>query len=152
QPGGDKQVTPPKKSTESPAAVVTAEQWKKASTAPLQAGELDKLLNQELLRHGVKPAPLTTDEQFVRRAYLDVTAKLPTPADIAEFLKDKSADKRARLIDRLLETDDYARYWSSYWHRVISSRVTDQLLQATGEQFKPWMREQLKNNKSWADI
>jgi hypothetical protein len=151
---GEKKPAPQKKdrAVGSPAAVVTAEQWGKADTSPLKPGELDQMIAAELKKHGVKPAPLTTDEQFIRRVYLDLTGKLPMPADIDEFVKDKRADKRGKLIDRLLETDDFARYWANYWHSVIASRVTDPLLLATGEQFKGWMREQLKANKNWADI
>lgn len=152
QTGGDKKPAPQKKVAASPAGVVTAEQWQKADTGPLQPGELDKLIAHELQKHGVKPAPLTTDAQFLRRVYLDLTGKLPTPADITEFTKDKNAARRAKVIDRLLETDDFAKYWAAYWHTVIASRVNDPLLLITGEQFKPWMVQQLKANKSWADI
>lgn len=151
QADGDKKA-PPKKTATSTAAAIPAEQWKQASTAALKPGELDALLAEQLQKHGVKPAPLTTDEQFIRRVYLDLTGKLPMPADITEFVKDKNPNRRAKLIDRLLETDDFCRHWADYWYSVIALRVTDPLLQITGQQFKPWMVEQLKTNKSWADI
>ena len=152
QPSGDKKTTGPKKTDASPAGVVTPEQWQQASTSPLKPGEIDKLLAQELKKHGIKPAPLTTDEQFMRRVYLDLTGKLPMPADITDFLKDQNPNKRAKLIDQLLETDEYAKHWANYWHSVIASRATDPILLFAGEQFKPWMAAQLKANKSWAEV
>src|SRR5262249_31397500 len=49
---------------------------------------------------GVVPADLCTDEEFVRRAYLDITGTLPTPEQRQEFLADTDADKRDKLVDR----------------------------------------------------
>src|SRR6185312_9796652 len=86
--------------------------WLKFSTAPLAPGEIDRLVAAELEKAGVTPAPRTTDEQFIRRVYLDLTGRLPVPADVTEFLADPAADKRARLIDRLLAGEDYARHWA----------------------------------------
>src|SRR4051794_24152300 len=103
-----------------PVGTLDTKDWLKASTKPLEAGEIDRLVGTELARLGVKPAAQTTDEQFLRRVYLDLTGKMPTPTDVTEFMADKSAAKRAKLIDKLLETDDYARHWGQYWRSVIT--------------------------------
>ena len=52
-------------------------------------------------KNGWEPAPLTTDEQFSRRVTLDLTGRLPEPADVEEFVADRDLNKRAQLIDRL---------------------------------------------------
>lgn len=124
--------------------------WLTFSTKPLEPGEIDRLVGAELGKVGIKQAAVTTDEQFIRRAYLDLTGKLPTPAEIVSFAKDSSKDKRARLIDRLLDSPEYSRHWGQYWRTVIVSRTTsDFRLNALTQHFELWLREQFKENKSW---
>jgi hypothetical protein len=140
-----------KPASDLPSGLVTAAMWKEAATTPLQPGEIDRLVSQELQRVKAKPSPRTTDEQFLRRVYLDLTGALPVPADINDFLKDTDPQKRAKVIDRLLASDAYARHWGRYWREVIESRVTDGLLRLTAREFERWMVEQLKANKSWGE-
>ena len=63
----------------------------------------------------IQPAPLCSDEVFIRRVYLDVIGTLPDPQDVRKFLRDTKLTKRAVLIDTLLETDAFADYWSLKW-------------------------------------
>src|SRR5262245_40925430 len=135
-----------------PTGYLRSDDWLKASTAPLAPGELDRLVNDQLKKANVEPAKHTTDEQFIRRAWLDLTGRLPMPADITEFLADKSPNKRAQLIDRLLETDDFARHWGLYWRDVITSRVADQRLNLFTPHFEKWIVEQIKSNRKWSEI
>jgi hypothetical protein len=136
-----------------PVGALDTKDWLKASTKPLTPGEIDRLVNAELAKVGVKPAAKTTDEQFIRRVYIDLTGKLPMPADITEFVADKSPDKRARLIDKLLEGDDYAKHWGHYWRTVVTTRATlDFFVTPVIPQFERWMTAQLNANKSWAEI
>ncbi|MDB5337671.1 MAG: Ig-like protein, partial [Planctomycetaceae bacterium] len=61
------------------------------------------------------PAEVCKDDIFLRRVYLDVTGTLPTPEEAKKFLDAPDSQKRARLIDELLERDDYAEYWALKW-------------------------------------
>src|SRR5581483_3506594 len=63
----------------------------------------------------VEPAPLCTDEEFVRRAFLDAVGRLPAPDEVRAFLADASANKRAKLIDTLLELPEFADWWALKW-------------------------------------
>ena len=76
----------------------------------LTSHELDGLLAQYLKKTNPKvdPAPITSDVEFVRRVHLDLTGKPPTPAQFISFVNDRSKDKRARLIDDLLQSPEYA--------------------------------------------
>ncbi|MDX1945673.1 MAG: DUF1549 and DUF1553 domain-containing protein [Pirellulaceae bacterium] len=65
------------------------------------------------------PAPLATDAVFLRRVYLDLIGTLPTEAEAREFLDSTAADKRARLIDKLLERDEFASFWALKWADVM---------------------------------
>ena len=116
------------------------------------SAEIDRLVLKELLANKIEPAPLTTDEQFIRRVTLDLTGELPNTADITAFLADKDPQKRAKLIDKLLDTDKFARYWSRYWRDVIAARVVDRRNLIAARSFEEWLFEQLKSNKSWSEI
>ena len=61
------------------------------------------------------PAEVCQDEVFLRRVYLDVTGSMPTPDEARKFLDSPDSQKRARLIDALLERDDYAEFWALKW-------------------------------------
>jgi hypothetical protein len=131
---------------------ITAAAWRSASTAPLRPGEIDQLIDRELARLGVQPAAPLSDEQFVRRVYLDLTGRLPLPADITEFLADRDPARRARLIDQLLDSPEYAGHWARYWRDVIVARSTDPRSRLFVRHFEHWLTEQLRNNVSWAQI
>ena len=77
--------------------------------------DIDTLVIATLRKQDIEPANLCSDEVFIRRVYLDVNGSLPEPQDVRRFLKDRSPDKRARLIDALLERDEFADYWSLKW-------------------------------------
>lgn len=69
-----------------------------------------------LLRdHGAEAPVPCSDAVFLRRAHLDLIGTLPTPAETQAFLKDTGPDKRARLIDALMERDEFADYWALKW-------------------------------------
>ena len=136
-----------------PVGALDTKDWLKASTKPLAPGEIDRLVNAELAKVGVKPAAKTTDEQLMRRVYVDLTGELPVPADVTEFVADKDPNKRAKLIDKLLDSDDYGKHWGQYWRTVLTTRATlDFFVTPVVPQFERWMTAQLKANKSWAAI
>ena len=83
-----------------PTGKMDAAEWMKASTAPLAPGEIDRLVNAQLAKIGVKPAPLTNDLEFLRRVYLDTTGHLPTPGEVGEFLPSESAPGGSRQAHR----------------------------------------------------
>jgi hypothetical protein len=139
-------------SAEASAGVIPPEQWLKAATTPLQPGEIDRLIARELEQTKVKPAQVTGDEQFIRRVTLDLTGQLPMPADVTEFAADKDPRKRAKLIDRLLDSEEYAQHWARYWRDVVSAKISDLRGQLAFRAFEPWMAEQLKKNTSWGEM
>lgn len=75
--------------------------------------QIDELVAAKLRKVGVPPAELSDDEQFLRRVYIDLIATLPTPAEVRAFLADDRPDKRARVIDELLERPEYVLYWAT---------------------------------------
>lgn len=135
-----------------PSGVLSTEAWRTFSTAALQAGEIDRLVEKELNKAKIKPAALTTDEQFLRRATIDLAGRLPSAAEMKEFLADKNADKRAKAIDRLLASDEFGKHWARYWREVIATRATSNRGNAFARSFEVWLAKQFNDNKNWAEI
>lgn len=70
------------------------------------------------------PAAVAGDDVFVRRVYLDLIGVLPTPEEAREFLDSKDEAKRAKLIDKLLERDEYAAFWALKWADILRGSPT----------------------------
>ncbi len=66
---------------------------------------------------------LTTDTEFLRRVRLDLTGRIPTRQEVLEFLGDASSDKRARLVDRLLQTPEWADRWAVFFGDLFRNTV-----------------------------
>lgn len=114
-----------------------------------ESGEIDRLVHARLRQLGYQPSGTCTDEVFLRRVYLDLTGLLPTAARAREFLADRRADHpegaRARLIDALLETEEYARFWAL--KRADLMRVSPRRLKAEGaERFAAWLADSVRRN------
>src|SRR5262249_47388309 len=105
---------------------VVPEAWKTTPRKPLTPGEIDQLLAEAHAKGQPTPAALVNDEQFIRRVSLDLTGKLPLPAEIDAFVRATEADKKSKLIERLLASEDFARFWARYWRDVLLWRATDQ--------------------------
>jgi hypothetical protein len=75
--------------------------------------KVDELVVAKLRKLGIVPSAVCTDEEFLRRASLDVTGTLPTPSEVREFLADRSPDKRAKKIDELLNRPGYAAWFTT---------------------------------------
>ena len=74
---------------------------------------IDKHVVGKLRKLGVVPSDLASDAEFLRRASLDLTGTLPTAEEVRQFLADRSANKRAKKIDELLESPAYAAWWTT---------------------------------------
>ena len=89
---------------------------------------IDELVDAKLQKLRIVPSGLATDEEFLRRVYLDLLGVLPTADEVRKFMGEKTPDRRARLVDALLERPEYADYWTMKWSDVLrSSRKTIQI-------------------------
>ena len=114
-------------------------------TNPPENNYVDKHVFAKLKMLSIPPSDLCTDQEFVRRAYLDLCGILPTPDEAQAFLADTDPDKRAKLIDALLERPEYADFWTLKWSDVLrSSRKTIQLKGT--HVFQQWLRDHIEKN------
>ncbi len=96
---------------------------------------------------GLTPSPLCSDEEFLRRLYLDAIGTLPTPDEIRAFLNDKDPKKRAKVIDRVLDRPEFIDWWALKWGDLL--RINRTALQEKGMwSFHNWVRAQVRDNVS----
>ncbi len=109
---------------------------------------VDELVLQKLKTLNIAPSHTATDSEFVRRAFLDAIGTLPTTDEVKRFLADQSPNKRAILIDALLERPEFVDYWSYKWSDLllVSSR---KLQTKTLLSFNNWIRDSVRANKPW---
>ncbi|MGP0066297.1 MAG: DUF1549 domain-containing protein [Isosphaeraceae bacterium] len=121
----------------------------------LTSAELDRLVDRYLAKNDPKVdiAPITTDVEFVRRVYFDLIGKPPTPEQFTAFVRDHTRDKRARLIDSLLNNKEWARNWARYWRDVIRFHSTsDNPNRVRFDALEDWLADQFQANKPWDEI
>jgi Protein of unknown function (DUF1549)/Protein of unknown function (DUF1553)/Bacterial Ig-like domain/Bacterial Ig-like domain (group 2) len=106
---------------------------------------IDELVFSKLKRLNIVPSDLSTDEEFLRRAHLDLIGVLPTAEEARKFLASRAPNKRVQLVDELLERPEYADFWGLYWSdRLSNSR---QFLYEKGTFFfQQWLREAMEQN------
>lgn len=82
-------------------------------------GRIDGLVWDKLKKLGITPSAPAGDATYLRRVYLDVIGRLPTADEARAFLSDKDPEKRAKLVDRLLDRPEYADHWASKWMDLL---------------------------------
>lgn len=109
---------------------------------------IDDLVVEKLKALHIAPSAQASDSNFIRRAYLDAAGILPTAEEVEDFLADKSPDKRAKLIDALLERDEFVDYWAYKWSDLllVSSK---KLRPAAVRDYYNWIRDSVKEDKPW---
>lgn len=92
------------------------------------------------------------DATFLRRVSLDLIGRPASIGEITSFGLDPSPDKRSRLVNRLLDSDEYAENWSRYWKESIFKRATNVRAGLVEPAFEEWMTDNLRQNRAWDDI
>ncbi len=136
-----------------------------ASYAPLpRFNYLDELVYRKLAKLNVLPSPLCDDATFLRRVSLDVTGTLPTSEETRRFLAECEVEHRAAgappsevpeqpaalkaraaLVERLLDSTEYADYWGMRWSDLLLVN-RDLLLPRGAYAFDRWLRDAFRRN------
>ena len=101
----------------------------RVSDARWSKNPIDGFVKAKLEEKGLKPAPAADRNTLIRRAYLDLTGLLPSPAEVDAFLHDSSPRAYENLIDKLLASPHYGERWARMWLDV--ARYAD----STGYEF-----------------
>jgi len=116
---------------------------------------IDPYILQTLSRLGIPPAELATDAEFLRRVTLDLAGRIPTGEAVVQFLADGSPDKRARVIDELLERPEWADRWAMFFGDLYRNTINTAQLnryQQARDQYHYYILDSLRGAKSYKEM
>ena len=97
-----------------------------------------------------EPAPAADDAEFLRRVYLDLTGTIPSLAETQAFLQDQTANKRASVIDRLLDSPQYVRHMQQVFDVALMLRRPDKFVKAP--EWQAYLRQSFAENKPYNQL
>ena len=113
---------------------------------------IDECIQQTAAAAGVPLTYLATDQEFLRRVRLDLTGRIPSRDEVVAFLADPSQDKRERLVERLLDTPEWADRWAMFFGDLFrNTRVTAQVNRYPDgrDSFHLYLLESMRQNKPY---
>ncbi|HMV86417.1 MAG TPA: DUF1549 domain-containing protein [Blastocatellia bacterium] len=116
---------------------------------------IDNILFDRMQRDGIQSAPVCTDEEFVRRVYLDLTGRIPAAADVTAFVADKSATKREALIDKLIGSPEYVDKWTMFFGDLFKNNARSvNVTRYSGgrDAFYNYIKDAISKNKPYNQI
>jgi len=113
----------------------------------LHANQIDRMIQSEFRAHNIQQNPPSTDEQFIRRLYLDVLGRIPSYDEVTDFLDSKDPAKRRKTIDELLKHPGYVSHNYNYWADVLRLRTRER--NGDGGAYIEWVKQSIRENKPY---
>lgn len=116
---------------------------------------IDEHVFRKLTALRIPPSAVASDEMFVRRVYLDTIGTLPSETEVRDFLADTSPEKRARLIDALLQRPEFVDLWTMLLADLFQNRKErDHDVRGVKgvRAFHQWLRSQVAANRPWNEL
>jgi hypothetical protein len=122
-----------------------------SDTWSVPASEIDARVLAALQKHGLQHAHPCSDEVFLRRAYIDAIGTLPAPQEVRQFLADRRPNKRALVIDALLQRDEFADYWTLKWCDLlrVKAEFPINLWPNAVQAYERWVHDSIRDNKPY---
>lgn len=114
-----------------------------------RAAKIDSMIEANYAKYKVTPNAMSTDDQFVRRIYLDITGTIPTLKQVRVFATSKEPQKRAKLIDTLLSSEGYSSNFYNYWADILRLKDGQISNNVVGRPYCEWVKESLETNKPY---
>lgn len=99
---------------------------------------------------GIKPSPVAEDTEWIRRVYLDLVGHIPTADEVEAVLADRRPEKRAVLVDRLLDDPAYVRNWTTVWTNLLIGRSTARNVDR--DALEKFLRMSFAENRPWSEV
>lgn len=112
-----------------------------------RANFIDDELIQRLESLKVPPSPPASDSAFLRRVSLDLTGEQPSVEQVRRFIADENPDKRAKLVDQLLASRDFIRFWRIKLGDLL--QISTARLGNGATRYQTWIDERLLENTPW---
>ncbi len=119
------------------------------SSLPAEKNLIDKAVFGNLRKLGIPASETCDDATFIRRVYVDITGSLPTAEEARKFLEQTDPQKRAKLIDQLLDSPEYASFFANKWSMILRNRKTKTEDLHGVYAFYQWIWNNLYDNKPY---
>lgn len=113
------------------------------------ASQVNRLLADHWSEHSLTAVGEATDQEWMRRLYLDLTGRIPTVAEARRFLSDKDPGRREAVIEELLSSYDHASHLSAVWRSFLISDTSDLSELGGIESFEEWLTERFLDNQPY---
>ncbi|QDU98004.1 DUF1549 and DUF1553 domain-containing protein [Lignipirellula cremea] len=113
---------------------------------------IDRRIGEAWQKRKIEPAAPATDEEFLRRIYLDLTGSIPTYDQALAFLDNTSPTRREQLIDQLLADPAYAVHQARQWDMLFFGRHPPGFYSGSRDGFKDWLAKQFAQNTPYDQI
>jgi len=116
---------------------------------------IDQHVFNKLALLSIEPSELSDDAEFCRRVFLDAIGTLPRPEEVRRFLADAAPEKRAKLIDALLERPEFVDYWTLFLADLFQNRrERERDVRGTKgvRSFHTWLRGEVAKNRAWDEL
>jgi hypothetical protein len=129
-----------------------------ASTDEDVTAYINRLIRQGWTENNISPSGPASDNEWVRRVYLDIFGRIPSVDEANDYLSSRGADRKARLLDKLLYSDeyseDYARNWTTLWTNILIGRAmgNNQRTMINREGMQQYLRRSFLRNKPYDDL
>ena len=123
--------------------------------AGVRGNFVDEHVFAKLAALNIPASKLSSDEMFLRRVYLDTLGTLPTEEEVRAFVADARDDKRAKVIDELLQRPELVDLWTMLLADLFQNRKErDHDVRGTKgvRAFHQWLREQVGANRPWNEL
>ncbi|MBM3983804.1 MAG: DUF1549 domain-containing protein, partial [Planctomycetes bacterium] len=104
---------------------------------------IDHYVDQKLQGAKVTPAPQADDATFVRRLYLDLAGRIPTPAEVREYTDSTDPKKREKLVAELVASPEFIRHNANEFDAFLRNDNGD------GGSVRTYLLAAFKENRSW---
>jgi hypothetical protein len=122
-----------------------------AKTTGAHLAFVDRMIHEGWASGNVKASPVARDDEFMRRAYLDVLGRTPNIAEAKAFLTGKDPGKRAKLVEYLLAHPDYEKNFATIWKVILIGRA-NQGQNIDEKTLRDWLRRKFADNRPWNEI
>jgi Protein of unknown function (DUF1549)/Protein of unknown function (DUF1553) len=104
---------------------------------------IDDYIFDRMKRDGIRPAPLSSDQEFLRRAYVDATGTLPSAEEVRSFVASTDPHKRDKLVDKLVESEEFAEQFSWLWGDMLNQQ---------DPAYNYWIKEFLRADRPYNEV
>jgi hypothetical protein len=118
----------------------------------VNAGLIDKAIDARLAKEKIPASPAADDAEFLRRAFLDLTGRIPSGPKAASFLASSDPAKRAKLMEELLASPEFGQHLATLWVAQMVRKDANMIRPPDTKPLQKWLAQQFNENRPWSEI